>query len=652
MDAGGIRLGPLAGRPGGKAARVLAAAVACVCLGRPPALAARSFEYLHIEANAGASSGGHAAICFGDDCFHFQHADGGLVRPAKDPAARLDHAYRALGNRTIHAQRVEVDDETYARLVDAFEAGHRVATRQFENLDALREEIAFLRSLQVRSHSSLPAGGVAVPGAGYFHSEESLSSASATPSNAATSRLADRLAATCGTGCVERRMEALRAEISALNPAALAAATRVPAQGRFDPLWTGALARYRERLAEWLALDALHGRRIVPEEVLRSSSEAAFSLDAGATEQLRGYAAAVTEAMVRLFDSPRPDRGYPLLVGLARLQALETSIASGRLVVLDVYREDAEVIPDRVVRQYRSELSALSRERRDDFVAARAAFFAKANDEARWAQLETAANLLLETAGAAEGGRLRVHHDQPVPMREARGIDWPLPRVGGDLLTARLAALEDDERRYAAALRELRGYDVARRNCVTEIFRTIDAGLGPDSAVRLGGHVVTDGTLNFIPFVSASAVGREYGATSEERPSYRRLALARMREEGRPAVVAARESNVWTSRLYHRNAGDTFFLFFSEESPHLRPAFGLANLAAGSAAAAAGIVLLPFDRGATLREAGTGIAFSVPELFFVNLRKGSFQIVPYSWLTGGRGERDKKPGFETAASRP
>jgi hypothetical protein len=39
------------------------------------------------------------------------------------------------------------------------------------------------------------------------------------------------------------------------------------------------------------------------------------------------------------------------------------------------------------------------------------------------------------------------------------------------------------------------------------------------------------------------------------------------------------------------------------------------------------VFVLPFDRGTTLWSGLKGIAFSLPELVFVNLRKGSFDGV-------------------------
>jgi len=91
-------------------------------------------------------------------------------------------------------------------------------------------------------------------------------------------------------------------------------------------------------------------------------------------------------------------------------------------------------------------------------------------------------------------------------------------------------------------------------------------------------------------------------------------------------VVALRESNTLTSTVYESNRQDSFFLFFTDALP-VRPLLGAANLAAGLGASAAGLALLPFDGGYALLSGVKGALFSLPELAFVNLRKGTFDYV-------------------------
>ncbi len=611
----------------------------------------RVFEYLHVEANSGGSSGGHAAICFDDSCFHFQQTQGTFLRIKQDSASGLDHSYRALENRTVHAYRVEVSEQTFDVLADAFERYHLVQTRQFQVLEALREEKDFLSGLlrTRRAAAERPpttAPPLRVPGSAYFHPD--APSPAAAPMKAkvraealALERLARQLQGQYGQDCLDRRAEVLLREIAALSPLGSVVPPAPPAQDRFDVRWTGFSARHRELLGGLLAVEVLRKRMPLRNERVRTSPRSAFQLNPHDIQILRSHQADLNERLVRLFSSRRPDWGYPMLVGLARLEALETSIESRRLALLDVFREDAEVVPADVVARHRFALTELARERLEDFTAAREKFFGQpTTTEMSWSWLETAGNLMMEFESALAGPTaMRVHHDEPIPAKSAQRSDWLHPSPALEDLEQALAIVDRSERSYREALRDLYQYDLVRRNCVTEIFSTIEKALGrpraeplPGSRAQLRGRVRTGGTLNFIPFISARAVAREYGAEVVERPSYRRLALADWSARESPAQVWLRESNVFTSRLYVRNAEDPFFLFFTEESRALRPLLGAANLIAAGGATALGLSVLVVDHGEALRAALGGILFSAPELVAVNLRKGSFPFAPHSWL--------------------
>jgi hypothetical protein len=107
-------------------------------------------------------------------------------------------------------------------------------------------------------------------------------------------------------------------------------------------------------------------------------------------------------------------------------------------------------------------------------------------------------------------------------------------------------------------------------------------------------------------------------------PSYRRTELGRMYERQNPLWVFVRESNTLTSTLYKKPPEDSAFLFFTDDAVAARPIFGALNVIAGLGVAAAGLATLPLDRGALLTSGIKGALFSLPELAFFNIRKGSF----------------------------
>jgi hypothetical protein len=98
-----------------------------------------------------------------------------------------------------------------------------------------------------------------------------------------------------------------------------------------------------------------------------------------------------------------------------------------------------------------------------------------------------------------------------------------------------------------------------------------------------------DGSLNFIPAVSAQAVEISYPVTERlQLTSYRRARVDEMYRQENPVTVFLRESNTLTSAIYRRNADDSIFVFFTDDAMVARPLFGAVNLVVGIAASAVG----------------------------------------------------------------
>jgi hypothetical protein len=94
-----------------------------------------------------------------------------------------------------------------------------------------------------------------------------------------------------------------------------------------------------------------------------------------------------------------------------------------------------------------------------------------------------------------------------------------------------------------------------------------------------------------------------------------------------PLTVFLRESNTLTSTVYRPRSADSKFLFFTDDTLLLRPLFGIFNLLAGLGESLAGIATLPAAGPERLLAGTRGMLFSLPELVFVNIRKGSMAYV-------------------------
>jgi len=589
------------------------------------------FEYLHVEANEGDSSGGHVAIRFGEQVFHFQHHAGGLLRLARDDARHFLHVYTRLRNRTVHVQRVAVDADVLARLRARFGARLLADDERFATLAALEAE---------RDLLATAAGGgtphVTVRGGAFF--DEGVPDAEPLRPDVAARAMygvdGDALARRAGE--ITDALAHLRIEATTASGPAHDA----------DLQTTAYTQKLGELLEAELALRVLRTASALAPRTLRDEPLAALALTGAERGALARHAERLATRAGALATSQRPDFGSVLLLTLARRAALERSLARGHLIVLDAYPPDAQRLEGDALRAEEDHLPLLLAAAEGELAAARRALVRAPEDEARLTALEAAVNRYLELHGAVAARRpLRLARGTLLPVGSAeRAVLQPLGDATSAGVAAERAARAAGD--YRAELRDAIGYDLLTRNCVSEVFHEITAALSETDGTRdgsprdtpeacagsthaLGGCIDPAARLRFIPFVSAAAVADEYRvAATLEVPSYRSSRLDEMYAAENDLLVLLRESNVVTSSLYRVRDDDSAFLFFSDDTPLLRPLLGTVNLAVGLGASAAGLVTLPADGGALLRRGTRGALFSLPELAFVAIRKGSFAYAP------------------------
>jgi len=584
---------------------VAALMLAALSIGWGTAIASPVFEYVHVEANEGAASGGHVAIRLGDVAYHFQHEPPGVLHLQRDDWNHFRYAYGALENRTMHASRVDVTDADYERLRRRFAERYLAEQKVFAERDVLRDDRRVLALLLARRRGATD-GALRVRGAGFF-----FPAGDARPSPAALD-LRDRI----GAERVARRAADIERQLAELAPVPQDPPSLDDPVAAYPQFPYAFSSRYRDLLAGLVALRALDRGLAIRAGSYWSPGDA---LDDGERRALAAWAERLPDQLGRLFDSTRPDWGFAFLAVLARLEALELSATTGRLVLLDAFPPGSETVPRSYLHRHRDAVLDVRAQAADELARARDRLrTAAAVDEATFADVEIAGNRLMELDAAVRDDRdLRAPSAPLVPSRDAPWTELPLPGVTPeDVARARVA-----EERFAEDLERRYGYDLIRRNCVSELLRTADAsGAVPARPTDL---------LDFIPFVSARDVNAAWNVTERTAlASYRRERLDEMYRREDALRVRLRESNVFTSTVYRPNADDSVFVLFTDDAGVLRPAFGAVNLAAGLGAVAAGIPLLPFDHGRTLWAGTRGVVFSVPELAFVSLRKGSFDRVP------------------------
>ncbi len=586
------------------------------------------FDYLYIEASSGSSAGGHAAVRFGDEVYHFQHDSPGIISAAVQSWSSFDLDYRGLSNRPIHVLRVDLPSDARGRLRDAFHRQHVVQSTQLALLDSAQRDVELLGCLE---HGALNEEcGVKLDGAGYFFASDSQSPESPTGTGLfqrATAAI-DDLRAYMGrddTDAIERRRQELGRRIVHLRPRQRVA-PRLE-EGRVAPLPRGFADEYADLLLEWLALDVIHGRAL---PIWSAFRKCPGELTTPERETLAAREAYQRKIVLELLTSSRPDRGYALMVSLARLVALRASRDSGELYVVDTYAAGAREVSLERFGDHADSLRAALREREEEMRAARAAALsAQPSDELRWSRFEVVANVALELERALAGYAFRVQSHDLSPLRGASPRrDWPSPRLSSETRAVAFAGAVELKEKITQRLRALYRYDLLRRNCVTEIFRTLNEA----SAGGVLQRIDIGTSANFIPFVSAAAVKNSYPLTEEfVLPSYRQLALRRMLDASDSWTTRLREETSLTATLVPIDVNDEVFLFYSSDTVALRPILGAANLAFGFAGMVAGVFSAPIDGATLLRAAARGVFYSAPELVFVNIRKGTVPLLPSDW---------------------
>jgi len=616
------------------------------------ATAARAsvFEYLYVEANAGSSAGGHFALRLDDWVYDFQNADLGTLRLRRTEYDHFRYLYTVLDNRTMHVARIDVPDATREAIFDRFNQRYLRENQRFVRLDSLRGDRELIALLLARARpptardrdraalampdhletrESAPLG-LPIRGAGFFYDDRDSNVGEESPPLGA---LRDRVAASHGPTHLENLIAALEHTVKMLSPQTAIAASGVE-NGLDDRPESGGhfSDRYRELAAKILALRALEAAIPLRPSARRVPEGGEFALGSSEEQQIRVYAERLETRLARLVDSTRPDWGYSLLLGMARLEVLHESLEQGRWIVLDSIPADSEFLSSAAVKRRDPFVVELRDRAHAEFVEARAHFASASNPTERaLAWLEEAINRYATFRhGFDQNVAIPIHELGVLPDRAASVRGLALPEV--EIATLRRAADTAKRRENAqrAALTREFGYQLVSNNCVTEIFAMVGQGIDPVTAGDRPTEVDNrNDLLDFIPVVAYRKVLAAHSdAEPAEIPSLRRFRLEQMYAAENDLRVYLRESNTLTSTIYRRNDVEPLFLFFTEDSLPLRPVYGVLNFAAGIGEIAFGVLRSPWDRGRMFISGLKGAAFSVPELFFVNLRKGILEYAP------------------------
>lgn len=616
--------------------------------------AGRFIEFLYIHPGEGNASGGHAAIKFEDEVFHFQHVNQNLLRLYRDDFAAFRFAYGYQENRGIEGRRISVEEQEFQALRDAFNRRFLIQNQQFAGLQSLDEDRALLLALKQvdpPTADSAKNNEIQLEALGYFVGHYRLDAGIPAPAVADPSHsphlasLKQAIADQYGADFLRQKREAAKADLLVLQPQLTDKTTELE-ENRFQANELGYAQRYKSLLLDVAALDVLEAAIAPRPASLLTTGLAELQLGGPALAKLSGFRQSLRDDLLKLLQSERHDWGYALLVGMARLHAVEQSLRTGYLHVLDRRQTSAGNSKAHIVDSKNLAEVAGYLEKKLD-MASRSLNSPEQMDEHHYSEIEFAATNWLNIINARNGNSsIAMPELGKTPALPAQAALVPSTMTGNQLdSSAKLVAAQFES--YGDKLKSLYDYQLFSRNCVTEIFRIIHAGiqqqttrqtgtgkLSPEAMEQisrqwLGGYI-GDNHANIIPFVAFDEVGTQYRVDSSYRlATYRERRLDSLYQTKTGWIVDMTESNTLTSSIYRWHEGDAAFLFFTQDAVWPRPLLGGANLAAALGQTLYGLLALPWDSGENLSHSLTGIFVSIPELFFVNIRKGTFpQLLP------------------------
>ncbi len=581
------------------------------------------FQFIYIDANVGGSSGGHSALRLGDTVYHFQYFPEGLFKLVRERWTHFRYIYNDLENRTLYVAHIRMEKDDFQRLREYLNRYYLIQEAHMARLDKLTADANLLKDLS-RGHFQMSLNG-----AGLFSPQEP-------PDNISTG-LRSAVIDARGEDYLTGSIKILDQELLKI-PLVVPEIKGIRIHKKVYPAPVASLSRkYAENRLKRTALDMLDRAAPVSSQELTDMDRfVRMGDEKGLTrnerQKLSAYAEILKTAVIHLPASSRPDWGYALLLANARYQAVMRSLKENKLYLLDPFPESAKSVPAATVKGDPDVTAKLAdrawRTYRD---IRRKTFTQDALAERSYNRLEEGAGRFAELErGRLTGRGVRVAYGRLIPSRTGK-VPLNAPNLSRESLNGSLGAARQNREAYSRQLKECYPYDLIERNCATELVRAFNTPFKTREGVTsaLGGEIVPGRNFNFIPFCLFGLVKDRLRVTRVDvLPGYRkRMVLLRTQENPQDTEIYFRECNTLTSTLYHGTKGDTPFLFFTDDVVWVRPLYGAINGAYGLITAALGVFTLPLDGGDLSLAGLKGTLYSLPELFFFNIRKGSFNYV-------------------------
>lgn len=502
----------------------------------------------------------------------------------------------------------------------------------FNSLDSLQKDRFFLQYLLHRQTNEVNSHKLQFHGAGLFQQTSSAQNRLALVNKSTMKRLHTLINQAYGSIFLERRYRQLEQSIAKLTSSQWSIQFTSPTYTLAD--------RYQDLQSARQALMLLQHEQILATDAIRTRHQHGFELSPTDAALLLEFGQKLQKNVLQLLKSDRPDWAYALLVNVARLMAVDASLSSQQWVFIDDFANNSEwVQPGQI-----PDLQLHINESRLNWLAAKSGMFKTGHlSESDYSRLEMIANHYAELGKAEQGLQFRYHGEQPLPDKPLPLTIDVLPNLSVSELKQAVDEVNTNENSLHQQLALHNRYDLLTRNCVTELFRSIDSAFvnslrlsdlsngkpGQLTQQHLGGYIRAD--YNFIPWVAFQSIQNQLHVTDNHvLRSYRGLQLEKIDRQTNGIWQTLSEMSTLSSRWYHFNNNDAWFIFFTDDQLLLRPVFGSINTLTAIGQSLLGLLTLPFDEGKNFHAGVTGILMSLSELVFVNIRKGSYPYLPHS----------------------
>ena len=183
-------------------------------------------------------------------------------------------------------------------------------------------------------------------------------------------------------------------------------------------------------------------------------------------------------SLLKSSNSDRPDWGYAVLINLARFIAIDLSLQLGLWVFIDDFAMDSEWVSADQFAQNPEQMQIQINDALANLMQTRKALLNPDNlTEANYSKLEMSANRYFELLKGKQHKAVRYIGEQALPTKSISLPDWFVPELTQQQLETALNELDSYENQLLQELAEHYRYDLITRNCVTELFRTIDQAL-------------------------------------------------------------------------------------------------------------------------------------------------------------------------------